>query len=265
MHANKNENFDESKQGYERLLIQCSFTKYAFKMNKHDRVIIIAPHPDDETLGCGGIITKFSSNNIQTKILLLTDGNGERPKKQLPKERKKEFNNALSIYKNTKHQCLDFPDGKLDKHYKQLLNLLSKYILEFKPNFIFVPYVLDYSLDHKICNYVLADMLKKHNLQEIFIAMYEIWTPILYPNYYINITNEFETKKNAINCYDSQEKYYHLLNKAKALNALRAELSMRKAVKYVECFKGYNSINYQNIIRFYKKNYLKGAINDVSE
>lgn len=76
------------------------------------------------------------------------------------------------------------------------------------------------------------------------IAMYEIWTPITYPNCLVDVSLQYEIKKEALCCYRSQESYYGIYEKTIALNALRAKLSMRKQVDYMECFKLLDPENY---------------------
>lgn len=50
--------------------------KYTLPCKPGNTVLVIAPHPDDETLGCGGIIAQMLQNDVTVAVLLVTDGNG---------------------------------------------------------------------------------------------------------------------------------------------------------------------------------------------
>lgn len=244
---NINENYAKLLKPYDEVL-------YYFSASEKDKILIIAPHPDDEILGCGGIIKKFLSSSIQVEILLLTDGSGEIHRKTLSQVRKNEFNSALFDMGNISNVCLEFPDGELDKYFKQLVDAMVEYFKKNQPRIIFVPYILDYNIDHRISNYALTEVFKKIKFINSYIAMYEIWTPIIYPNHYINITKEFGAKYTALKCYETQEKYYRILEKVELLNKLRAKLSMRTKVEYMECFKGFSVYDYIDIIEYCKSN-----------
>lgn len=49
-----------------------------FELHPHDRLLVIAPHPDDETLGVGGIIWQATQQHIPVHIVFLTNGDGNR-------------------------------------------------------------------------------------------------------------------------------------------------------------------------------------------
>lgn len=103
------------------------------KIMNNDRVLIVAPHPDDEILACGGIIQKCVLNNIKVFVMYITDGENNKLsllslkelwKKALPNRfislgeiRKRESINACKILGLKKENLffLDYPDGGIYK------------------------------------------------------------------------------------------------------------------------------------------------------
>src|SRR5687767_6864064 len=61
---------------FARLLLRPSPRNISF--TGHDRVMVVAPHPDDETLGCGGTIAKHAAAGDQVEVLIITDGGASR-------------------------------------------------------------------------------------------------------------------------------------------------------------------------------------------
>lgn len=200
------------------------------------KAVILAPHPDDETIGCGGIISKYNSDDMDITSVLFTY------KEEDP--RGEEFISAMRIL-NCKYKFIKLEDGKLEEQKELLKAIIQQLIDELCPDIIFTPYLLDMNSDHKAVSRSLSEVAYS---KRTLIAMYEVWTPILYPNYYIDISEHNETKRAAMQCYGSQEKRYHLANKARNLNGLRAELVMRKNVTYMEAFKVFDSFQFREVV-----------------
>lgn len=212
-----------------------SKVSYALPVKCGEIVFIVAPHPDDETIGCGGVILKMIQQHIDVRILLLTDGGaGNRPH-EAAEIREREFNRAMEVLGIKNTYRLGFKDGMLAESYVLMRNELENYIKKDRPRLIFAPYIFDYNNDHQCVVSALMELRK--SMTGIDIMMYEVWTPILYPDYYINITEEYPIKKMAMQCYESQDNYYSIIEKADALNRLRSTLSAYKKSNYMECFR----------------------------
>ena len=75
------------------------------QFNKKDKILIIAAHPDDEVLGCGGTISSLSSKGIDIRILFLSEGvssrfdNNQKNLKKLNNEIKLRNNNSIKALK----------------------------------------------------------------------------------------------------------------------------------------------------------------------
>ena len=96
-------------------------------MNKN--ILVIAAHPDDEVLGCGGSIAKFSSQGYQVHCVILAEGIASRSNKKI-KDMKKIKKLHSSTYKSSKilgfKSCkiLSYPDNRM--YSVDFLNIVKK-------------------------------------------------------------------------------------------------------------------------------------------
>ena len=124
-----------------------------------DKILIIAAHADDEVLGCGGTINKFSKMGAKIEVLFIADGvsSRDRRKKSLERkellERKKSCKLATKILGINKITFLDLPDNQLDTiPLLKIVKKIEKKILSFKPEIIFTHFNNDLNIDHQIVN-----------------------------------------------------------------------------------------------------------------
>lgn len=209
---------------------------------KNKRAMVLAPHPDDETIGCGGIIFNLVQGNVSIRVILATDGSEDSRDESISAARLKEFKEAMAVLNVTDTICLGYRDGYLEQEYDGFKARLAELAGKSKPDVIFSPYIFDRHKDHRAVAYALADCLDY--TENTMVAMYEIWTPILYPNCYIDITRSMEKKLAAVSCYKSQEIKYGITGKTVSLNTLRASLSMRRNIGYAEAFKCFSAPDY---------------------
>lgn len=243
----------DEKSALKSLLMTEKNITYTLPVSKGDIVLVISPHPDDETLGCGGAIIKMLSSSVDVAVLILTGENSDGRRKNISRIRKEEFMKARSVLGYSTFEILDYPDGQLESYQEKLNEQIYRLLIKQAPKFVLTPYVLDYPIDHQIANIALAQALKKTIQTDIIIGMYEIWTPQTNPNCYLNITAEYPQKCMAMRCYQSQEDYYKIIDKAESLSKFRARLSMRQKVKHMECFKLLKLNEYIKIVEAWKK------------
>ena len=121
-------------------------------MLKKENILIVAAHPDDETIGCGGTILKKISQGHKVNLLILTDGISARSTKKLKKKyRKSNFEKVCKVYNFTNVKKLNFPDNSLDKiSILSIIKDIEKFIKIVKPDIIFTHSPLDLNIDHEI-------------------------------------------------------------------------------------------------------------------
>ncbi|MHC1683111.1 MAG: PIG-L deacetylase family protein [Clostridiaceae bacterium] len=239
------------EQALKKILCLEPTIKYRLPKMNNKKVLILSPHPDDETLGCGGVIHNLIKKEYTIDIVLMTNGNCKEMGEGIEKKRIKEFKSALEVLCCKKAHFLGFPDGQLKYYEKEAIIKLSKIIENIEPDIIFVPYIFDINDDHKATNKILANSI--NNISDLNIAMYEVWTPILYPNCYIDISEEFHCKSLAIDCYKSQEEIYEIKDITTTLNSFRAMISRRRNVNFIESFKCLKVDDYVEIINLTEK------------
>ena len=196
------------------------------------RVLVIAPHPDDEVLGVGGTIVNYIRNNIEVYICIVTRGfpplfNENRT--MLNREDAKKCHEFLGIKKT---YFLDFPAAMLEKAERnELNNALLSIIKEINPTEVFIPHYGDMQKDHQIVSEACMVALRpKYGLSVRRILGYETlsetaWnTPNVQndfiPNVFIDISDSLSTKKEALSYYSLQVHPFPDARSEEAIDAL---------------------------------------------
>ena len=217
-------------------------------IGKNDKILIVSPHPDDECIGCGGLISKYP-NLID--VLLLTDGRKGHDETMNDamciKIRETEFDNAMQLAHINNIIKLKIPDGNVHEHYDTIKKIdISKY------KYIFVPSIHDANVDHQSANKFFSKMYRKNHLKQQFLLEYEIGTSINLPSHYIDISEKMDMKLKLISLYASQSKPYDYIQLAKGINLYRGSISK---VNYAEAYKNIcpQSILRRIIYRIFRK------------
>ena len=152
-------------------------------IGKDDRILIIAPHPDDECIGAGGIMSLYSEN---CSIWVLTDGaigQGDMIQDEVRNVRKLELESEMEYAGIDNFRYFSIPDGEMLLH----LNLLDNEDLsDYK--YIFVTSENDGHPDHKAACICVKNALEKQNLDTTVLG-YEVHSPIKNPTCYIDISD----------------------------------------------------------------------------
>jgi len=194
------------------------------------KCLCLCPHPDDESIGMGGVLSLFPN---LFEVMLLTDGKKgikNIPPEQAVKIREEEFRNAMGIAGIKEYSLLEAEDKKLLDGFD-----LFKAINLEKYDYIFVPNIIDQHPDHKAVGLLLKRLLDsgvkvKPDLQ---ICFYEVWSALGFVNAFVDISEVIEAKKAMINAYKSQTEQKDYEYHAIGLNQYRG---MFKDKKYVEAF-----------------------------
>ena len=94
-------------------------------------LVLVAPHPDDETLGFGATATTLRARGVDVRVVSVTDGGGALPglshreRTWLESERRAELHRATEILGLSAPTCLGLPDGELSDHESELTGLLT--------------------------------------------------------------------------------------------------------------------------------------------
>ena len=112
-------------------------------------IVIVTPHPDDETLGCGGTILKYIEQGHKVFWLIITTA-GDFVSNEWKQKRMQEITQVAKQYNFEKTFELNLEAATLDQVADSLLvGEISKVFLEIQPNIVYVPYPSDIHSDHK--------------------------------------------------------------------------------------------------------------------
>jgi LmbE family N-acetylglucosaminyl deacetylase len=200
------------------------------KLKSRDRVLVLAPHPDDEVMGCGGLLIKYPN---QCDVVFLTDGRYGAQDSSSPSEmiliRKKEAQLVSDLLKTNKTNFLEIEDTKLEDAYKTFSKIkFDKY------DYLFIPNNLDLHPDHiAVAKHIKTSYYQGRIPQKTQIMMYEVWSALGYTNKYVDISDVVSLKKKLINSYVSQVNDVDYASRILALNKFRG---MTVDKEYIESY-----------------------------
>jgi LmbE family N-acetylglucosaminyl deacetylase len=216
-------------------------------MNK--KVLIIAPHPDDETIGCGGTILKHKVKGDLVNWLILTNIHMEHGwEKVYVERRQQEIEKVAQAYDFEKIFKLDFPTTKLDMlPMGELISKISEVIKEIEPSIIYLPNRSDIHSDHRIAFYAIMACTKTFRYPYIrSINVYETsseteFAPALseklfIPNYFVDISDIFEKKLEIMKIYKSEVLEENWPRSLSSIESLARYRGSRISKKYAEAF-----------------------------
>ncbi len=195
-------------------------------------VLVISTHPDDEVLGCGGLIARHSSMGDEVRVLIVTRGSEDLFDPRVIETTRGELKKAHQILGVSKAEFLDFPAPKLDGVPGHLLaDALSKSIADFQPDLLLLPHFGDLHADHRLvfhATLVAARPIREQNIGRIMC--YETlseteWAPpgaseAFIPDVFVDISEFLDLKLQAMSCYQTQLKEFPHSRSIKALEAL---------------------------------------------
>jgi bacillithiol biosynthesis deacetylase BshB1 len=178
-------------------------------------VLIFAAHPDDAELAMGGTIAKLSSNGLKVGIIDLT--RGELGTRGTAETRQKEAFNAAIALKVAVRENLEIPDGDIKNSKENLLKVIIE-IRKFKPKIVFAPYFNDRHPDHIDASSLVKRAMFSTGLSKIETfdkdvlqhhyrpkkLFYYMQTYTFDPTFIVDITDTFDLKMKAVNCYSTQ-------------------------------------------------------------
>ena len=137
------------------------------------KIIVFAPHPDDETFGCGGTIAKKVSEGHDVLIVVITDGryaflnvlgiNSDPTPEQLKEIRKKEVKKAVNHLGVPERNLifLNFVDGTLTNDKEKVKEKIVKILSNNNPDEVFFPYKTDSHPDHRATYRIVKNSIKE--------------------------------------------------------------------------------------------------------
>jgi LmbE family N-acetylglucosaminyl deacetylase/glycosyltransferase involved in cell wall biosynthesis len=208
---------------------------YQVQELRGERLLILAPHPDDEVIGCGGLLALHLRDGRAVRAVIATDG-GEAGNAE---EREKESIRALATLGQVPVDFLRFGDRHLADHAEALQERLRAILIDFKPDLIAVPSPVEIHPDHialsrAFCELIQSDGSLFAALAVTRVVFYEVSAPIR-PNVLVDISAVAETKYEAIRAHESQIEIRDYVSYARGLNAYRA-MTLPPEIRFAEAY-----------------------------
>jgi LmbE family N-acetylglucosaminyl deacetylase len=214
----------------------------------NSRVLVIAPHPDDEVLGCGGTIAKNTRAGYDAYLCIVTKGYTPDWSEEFLRKRPKEIERAGKILGIKKTYFLDFPTVKLDTvPQKELNDSFAQVVNEVKPEVVYIPHRGDVNKDHRLVfgaaivatrptpGSTITEVLSYETLSET-----EWGAPsgdnAFIPNVYVDISETLEIKLKAMSFYKTELKEYPHPRSLESILALAKTRGSTIGVRAAEAF-----------------------------
>jgi LmbE family N-acetylglucosaminyl deacetylase len=214
-----------------------------------DSMLVVAPHQDDETIGCGGALALQVRAKKPACVVLLhdgADGHDElgmtRP--QMVALRNKESVRAAAVIGMEPPVFLSYPD--LTAHAAPAAEALRGIIETRKVDAVFIPFMLDGHADHRKANYILAAALKKIDWN-VRVFGYEVWG-LAIPNVIVVIDDVMDQKLAMLRCFDFANKAIDYVQSTQGLNMYHSRMLGSGVCKYAERFFEIPSLEYIELV-----------------
>lgn len=235
------------------------------KPNGNEKILVLAPHVDDETIGAGGTILKYGEKGSKKGLVYLTDGSGStshKSKEETIKERMEEGLQIKDSYGFESVYFLEEVDGFLNSEENFLIEKLKEILLKEKPDIVFSPFVIEGNRDHLETTKALSRALDSLD-KEINIYLYQV-NSVIFPELINGVSfldkNTYIKKNNKYSIFKSQWamgfSVFNLLDRGRALNynnsyavegfVITTSSKLRQMVKKLED-NGFNPYDYKQI------------------
>ena len=199
-------------------------------------VLVVAPHPDDESLGCGGTLCKHAARGDRVLVVFVTSG--ELGLKHLSREkawaiREREARRAGGVLGVAAVEFLRLPDWSVADHVARAARMLRPILDREKPSRVYVPHAREWHPDHRAALRALRAACRNDGWRPEVLA-YEVWTPLSGHDQVEDITAEMPRKLRALRAHRSQLSHFDYVRAVRGLNQFRGELAAR--CRYAEVF-----------------------------
>ncbi|MBV8202853.1 MAG: PIG-L family deacetylase, partial [Acidobacteria bacterium] len=210
--------------------------------------LVLAPHFDDEVLGCGGLLAQLAAAGAVVRVLFLTDGGGGTEavadREGYRRRRRQEAPAAAAVLGVAGCDYLDLPDGALDQALDEAAAGIRRSLLDQLPELLLCPSPLEVTADHRAAFAALHRVLGPHRpgesagqaaLAGLRILLYEVNQPA-YPDLLVDVSAAEPLLREAMARYESQQERHPYLEAALGLRRFRT-LSLGAEVTLAEGYR----------------------------
>jgi LmbE family N-acetylglucosaminyl deacetylase len=223
-------------------------------------VLVVAAHPDDEILGCGGTMTRLAREGHQVRIAILAEGMSSRyahredaDPRQLQHLHARAQQAADKVGAKEVVLC-KLPDNRLDTvPLLEVVKLVEELVAKFMPEVIYTHHPGDLNVDHGVVHRAVLTATRPVAVQCVKeIYAFEVpssteWAfqrlePSFRPSVFVDITETLETKIEALACYDTETRKFPHPRSAEALRAIATRWGSVAGLQAVEAFELIRSV-----------------------
>lgn len=212
------------------------------------KILVVSPHPDDETLGAGGTILRMMAEGHDVYWLNFTAMlNPDKFSKDILERRKVQLNTIEIFYHFAGIYHLNMPTAELEKiDSGEAIDRVGEVFRKVEPNILILPDYNDAHSDHKkvfewcyACSKTFRFPFVKQIMTMEIISETDFGAPMNFfePNYYIDITDYMEKKIDAMKIYDTELGEVPFPRNIDNIKALAMVNGARAGVKYAEAFR----------------------------
>jgi LmbE family N-acetylglucosaminyl deacetylase len=214
------------------------------------RVLAIAPHPDDETLGCGGTLLKHRQRGDAISWLIVTRGHEPQWSKDVLAQKEKEIAAVGDAFGFANVYRADLPTVRLESvPFEEIIGKLRDAITAAKPEIVYLNHFGDVHSDHRVVFEATMSVLKpfysgRHGVKRV--VSYEILSSTdampansaraFVPNVFTDISQHIDRKLEIMSLYRSEVQDYPLPRANESLRALARYRGATIGVDYAEAF-----------------------------
>lgn len=221
------------------------FVPYEVTGLRGERMLVLAPHPDDEVIGCGGLLALHAQEKRVVRVIVVTDGAAgvADGKAAGVATRQSESIAALAELGAGAPRFLGLPDrGLVDRDEEMAITLRAE-LLDFRPDLVLAPSPAEIHPDHRAVAESFIRLVQRDAgiaaaLAVCTVAFYEVGRPIL-PNALVDITAVADRKFAAIAAHTTQAAQRDYAGFARGLNQFRA-MTLGTGVRYAEAYRTFS-------------------------
>ncbi len=212
------------------------------------KVLVIAPHMDDEVLGCGGTIVRHVDTGDHVTVCVVANrAYHHKYEPKLIAQEKNSCKNAKDILSYQDLILLDLPDEQLDRSQIDIIIPLEEVVVGCKPDIVYIPHRGDLNQDHRAV-FEAARVACRPNAEQRVTTLraFEVPTstdqvpgtnewPFL-PNYYVDVKDSLKQKVEAMACYSTESKPFPHPRSTEGLRVYAQKRGMEVGIKAAEAF-----------------------------
>lgn len=218
-------------------------------------VLVVAAHPDDEILGCGGTIARHAEAGDQVQVLIMAEGVTSR---QQQRDRAQAHDQLSTLARAAQRageivgaqdvELLDLPDNRLDSLDRlDLIKEIEARVARHQPQVVYVHHAGDVNVDHRRLHEAVVTACRptpSNTVQRLLsfeVASSTEWqtpgsAPAFQPNWFVDISAQWPRKRDALAAYDSEMRPWPHARSIEAVEHLARWRGAQVGVEAAEAF-----------------------------